>query len=410
VSNSIDVPRVLAGLVVPRVGQLRETGDRWEPYVVVDPAGARVDAADVFFRDLQASGRPESTLRSYGMDLLRWFRFLWAVEVAWQRATRVEGRDFSCWIASARKPVHGRARRTTPGKLNAVTGKSSPGVGYAPTTRAHSETVLRRFYDVHLEMGSGPLINPFPLDRSRRTGRANQHHNPMEPFRPGRKGLYRPTVPQRIPRCIPDKQFDAVFAALRCNRDRAMVAFWVSTGARATELLEVCEQDADVGEQLIAVVRKGSRAVQQLPAAPDAFVWLRLYQIEQRALGVPRGRAQPLWWTLRRPPRPLSYHGAYRMFERVNTGLGANWTLHDLRHTAAYRMARDPKMPLTDVQWVLGHAHLSTTQLYLTPTRDEVIATVRAHHARYGASRAEPAPPAPADGYRPESLHTLFAR
>jgi hypothetical protein len=29
-------------------------------------------------------------------------------------------------------------------------------------------------------------------------------------------------------------------------------------------------------------------------------------------------------------------------------------------------MARDPQMPLTDVQWVLGHAHLSTTQLYLT--------------------------------------------
>ncbi|MGH3528397.1 MAG: tyrosine-type recombinase/integrase, partial [Pseudonocardiaceae bacterium] len=42
-----------------------------------------------------------------------------------------------------------------------------------------------------------------------------------------------------------------------------------------------------------------------------------------------------------------------------------NWSLHDLRHTAAYRMARDPEMPLTDVQWVLGHAHLSTTQRYL---------------------------------------------
>ncbi|WP_326771022.1 hypothetical protein [Streptomyces sp. NBC_01591] len=47
---------------------------------------------------------------------------------------------------------------------------------------------------------------------------------------------------------------------------------------------------------------------------------------------MPRGRKQPLWWTLRRPYRPLTYHGAHRMFERVNTSLGADWTLHDLRH------------------------------------------------------------------------------
>ena len=47
-------------------------------------------------------------------------------------------------------------------------------------------------------------------------------------------------------------------------------------------------------------------------------------------------------------------------------------------------------MPLTDVQWVLGHAHLSTTQLYLTAPDEDVIAAVVAHHARRqgGACRA----------------------
>ena len=44
------------------------------------------------------------------------------------------------------------------------------------------------------------------------------------------------------------------------------------------------------------------------------------------------------------------------------------------RATAAYRMARDPEMPLADIQWILGHARLSTTQLYLTPVPDDVIA------------------------------------
>jgi integrase len=40
-------------------------------------------------------------------------------------------------------------------------------------------------------------------------------------------------------------------------------------------------------------------------------------------------------------------------------------TLHALRHTAAYRMAEGPELPLTDVQFVLGHALLTTTQLYV---------------------------------------------
>ena len=100
------------------------------------------------------------------------------------------------------------------------------------------------------------------------------------------------------------------------------MAFWVSTGARAAELLGVARGDADPGQQLITVIRKGSRALQQLPASPDAFVWLRLYQAQMHGL-VPAGPDDPLWWTLRRPFRPLAYHAAYRMFARASAALGA---------------------------------------------------------------------------------------
>jgi integrase len=235
--------------------------------------------------------------------------------------------------------------------------------------RAHSETVLRCFYDFHLGVDTGPvLINPFPLDRSRRGGRANAHHNPMEPFHDERSGLYRPRVPQRIPSSIPDEEFNEIFARLPSRRDRALVAFYVSTGARASELLSALQGGVDPGRQLISVVRKGSDAVQELPASTDSFVWLRLYQVEMDGLIV-KGRRQPLWWTLRRPARPLTYHAAHRMFERVNDAVGSFATLHGLRHTAANRMAKDPAPPLTDVQFVLGHAQLTTTQIYLTPRR-----------------------------------------
>jgi integrase len=159
------------------------------------------------------------------------------------------------------------------------------------------------------------------------------------------------------------------------------------------------------------VIRKGTRLMQQLPASPDAFVWLRLYQAQMQGL-VPGGLDQPLWWTLRRPFRPLTYHAAHRMFTRASGALGANWTLHDLRHTAASRMARDPAMPLTDVQWVLGHARLSTTQKYVTPLPGDVIASVAAFHARRAGPRVMAdggdGDVLPSLGYRPESLKVLF--
>ena len=223
-----------------------------------------------------------------------------------------------------------------------------PGEVYAPSVRAHSETVLRSFYDFHLEAGTGPLVNPFPLDRSRRGGRAHAHRNPMEPYRAERSGLYRPAVPSRIPRSVPDEEFNEIFAALHSHRDRALVAFYVSTGARASELLSVTRGGVDPARQLVTVVRKGTREMQQLPASSDAFVWLRLYQLEMDGK-LPRGSGQPLWWTLRRPFRPLAYHGAHRMFERAGAAAGTDATLHSLRHTAAYRMAEDPALPLTFV-------------------------------------------------------------
>ena len=113
-----------------------------------------------------------------------------------------------------------------------------------------------------------------------------------------------------------------------------------------------------------------------------------------------------MWWTLRRPFRRLTYHGAYRMFARANGQLGSNWSLHDLRHTAAYRMARDPQMPLTDVQWVLGHAQLTTTQRYVSPLPEDVIANVLAFHERAADRQPEAVPPQ--TRYRPESLDILF--
>lgn len=399
--------RDLAALVVPSVGRLVKTGEGFLPWRIEDARGEPIAPVDQYLRDLVAAGRATTTVRSYGMDLLRWFRFLYAVEVDWNRATRVEARDFSVWIQMITKPF-GRSKSKDPGRT--ADRRGEPGTAaagrYAASTVVHSETVLRLFYEFHREACTGPIMNPFPTS-PRRRDRANAHHNPMELFRHERAGRYRPRVPKRVPRSIPDGVFNELFAGLPSNRDRAMVAFYVSSGARASELINMDEEDIDAGQQLISVVRKGAGARQQIPASPDTFVWLRLYQDELHGL-VARGRRQPLWRIRRAPYSRLTYHGAHRMFERVNARLGSPWTLHALRHTAAYRMADDPDMPMTDVQWILGHRHLTTTQIYTNPRAEDVIARAAQHFAHQEQRRAQPAPPAP--GYRPEALNVLFGR
>ncbi|MGW4984550.1 hypothetical protein [Streptomyces mirabilis] len=66
--------RDLSRLAVPRWGRLVETGDRYEPYRLVDADGAVVAPVAVFFQELLAAGKAAATVRSYGMDLLRWWR------------------------------------------------------------------------------------------------------------------------------------------------------------------------------------------------------------------------------------------------------------------------------------------------------------------------------------------------
>lgn len=376
--------RDVTALVVPAVGEVASI-DAAPGTVLLDATGEPVDEVSEFFATMLACGASFSSLRSYGLALLRWWRFLAAVDVCWQRAGRIEARDFVLWM-----------------RLVGPAGRQG---GYAPATINHALAVVKMFYADRISAGDGPLINPVP-DADHRAGRrSNAHHNPMQPFAPGVRAPFRQKMPERIPRHLPDRLFDELFATLRSDRDRALLAFYVSTGARASELLSVTVDRVNVGDQRIGVHRKGSGRLQWLPASADAFVWLRLYEQQIRR---PDGE-QALWLTRRRPVRPLTYSAARRMLQRSNESLGTAWTLHDLRHTAAQRMVDDPKMSLSDVQWVLGHAHITTTQIYLRPREEDVVTRVLAHHRdRAECPPTPPPPPVDTAGYSAEVLAVLF--
>ncbi len=269
------------------------------PWLVRDGSGRNIESISQFLRELVASDSSPLTVYSYANDLLRWFRFLWACRAEWDQATRDHTRDFMLWMRESPTPQRRRGSDAPPaGSVNPRTGKSYLAARYAPRSINHAMSVVRKFYEFHRDEGRGPLLNPVPESRGGRT-RRNAHHNPLEPFAPHRRGPYRQKVPEESPRGIPDALFDELFAAMTSNRDRALLALYVSSGARASELLGLCGGDVHWGEHMITVVSKGSRLRERVPASPDAFVWLALYLDE----GFQRAAGEPLWWTLRAPAR-----------------------------------------------------------------------------------------------------------
>jgi integrase/recombinase XerC len=118
-----------------------------------------------FLSDLSASDCAVSTIRSYAYDLLRWFRFLSAVDVEWRQATRCEVRDFVRWFRGAPNPQRDRGTgpgRPAAGTLNPHSGKAYLSNGYAPRAINHALSVVSAFYAFAVVAGLGPLQNPVP--------------------------------------------------------------------------------------------------------------------------------------------------------------------------------------------------------------------------------------------------------
>lgn len=383
---------------LPRAGEVHRQDDGLLPFVVVDSRGDGIEVFSVFLRDLMLSDASPLTYRSYAYDLLRWWRVLTLVEVSWEQAKRSEVELLVGWLRSARNRQRDRRHRDSPpaGSVNLRTGKRSPQEGYAPSTINHALSVVSEFYAFHLHHGRGPAVNPVPVAVDRRLLLA--HRSPMERQAWVRRAPLRQRIADRSPRSIPDDRWDELFASMGSHRDRALLAFYVSSGARAGELLGLTGEHVDWAGQRIWVVSKGSRTLDPLPASPEAFHHLALYFDDH---GSPASD-EPVWRTRRGQPRPLTYTAMRRVLQRANATLGTNWTLHDLRHTAAARMAADPQLTLSEVQTVLRHRHLSTTERYLQPRVEEMFDKLAEHYSRPATKPSFPA------GYDAEDVKVVF--
>ena len=89
--------RDVTTLIVATVGSI-DSVEGVPGVVLRDAADEPVPEVGDFFATMLASGASPNSLRSYGLALLRWWRFLAAIGVSWDRATRLEARDFVLWM------------------------------------------------------------------------------------------------------------------------------------------------------------------------------------------------------------------------------------------------------------------------------------------------------------------------
>jgi len=140
--DEVATPRDVSQLQLPLLGRVdRDVSGAWQ---VFGPDGQPSSAVRRFLSDLSASDCAVSTTRSYAYDLLRWFRFLSAVDVEWRQATRREVRDFVRWFRGAPNPQRDRGKlpgRPAAGTLNPQSGKAYLSNGYAPRTINHALSV-----------------------------------------------------------------------------------------------------------------------------------------------------------------------------------------------------------------------------------------------------------------------------
>ena len=194
-----------------------------------------------------------------------------------------------------------------------------------------------------------------------------------------------PKKPQRFPKSLTEADVEALLAAPDAEtplglRDRAMLEMLYATGLRVSELvaLKLIEISQDMG--VVRVFGKGNKE-RLVPMGEEASAWLTRYLNDARprliaraqsdaAFVTARGGAmtrQAFWYLIKKharasvPGKPLSPHTLRHAF-----------ATHLLNHGADLRV----------VQMLLGHADISTTQIYTHLSQERLRAVHARHHPR----------------------------
>jgi integrase/recombinase XerD len=163
-------------------------------------------------------------------------------------------------------------------------------------------------------------------------------------------------------------------------RDRAMMELLYASGPRVTELCRVRLQDINLDLGLVRVTGKGSRQ-RLIPVGSAARTAIARYldSARGRLLGQ---RSSPFLFVTARGG-PLTRQGFWKALRRygIDSGITRRLSPHSVRHTFATHLL-EGGADLRSVQTMLGHADISTTQIYTHVLRSRLRKTIDEHHPR----------------------------
>jgi integrase/recombinase XerD len=179
--------------------------------------------------------------------------------------------------------------------------------------------------------------------------------------------LHAPRAWPSLPKFLSPEEVDALIAqpdvsTPRGVRDRAMIELLYATGLRVSELVSLRPADLHLDDQFITCIGKGSKE-RIIPIGDEASRWIRAYQSRARA-DLLRGRSSPRLF-LNARGGPLSRVGFWKLLKQYGRHANVRSSLspHVVRHSFATHLL-ERGADLRAIQMMLGHADLSTTQIY----------------------------------------------
>jgi integrase/recombinase XerD len=238
---------------------------------------------------------------------------------------------------------------------------------YSPATVARAVAAVRSFHRFCVEEGA----------------------RPTDPS----AAVSAPRVPQGLPKALTEGEVTQLLAAVHgddpaAQRDRAMLEVLYAGGVRISELVGLDVGDVDERDGTARVLGKGSKE-RTVPLGGPARQALGDYvQGGRPALVRQVGPVEPALF-LNRRGRRLTRQGAWSIVRTAGrrAGLGERLHPHVLRHSCATHML-DHGADIRVVQELLGHASLSTTQIYTKVSPERLRAVYETAHPR--ARRASP--------------------